>query len=108
MAKDIAKLLESLDINKAILIGHSMGGSAVMCTALDHPNLVKKLIVVDMSPVRTSDSLSEMGQIFDAMLSIELPQGSSLSETRKVVDQQLAEKIHSDMLRQVSYIKELW
>jgi len=100
MAKDVVHLMENLELKKAIVVGHSMGGAAMMCVALDYPELVEKLAVVDMSPVRTSDSLAAMGDIFDAMLSVDIKSGEPLSVSRKLVDRQLAENIHSEALRQ--------
>lgn len=50
MAEDVATLLESLEIDECALMGHSMGGKVAMQTALTYPDLVRKLIVVDMTP----------------------------------------------------------
>lgn len=104
MASDVVGLMENLDLDKTIAVGHSMGGAAMMCLALYYPELVEKLVVVDMSPVRTSDSLAAMGQIFDAMLSVDIQTGEPLSVSRKLVDKQLAAKIQSDTLRQVRLV----
>lgn len=46
-AKDLAALLNKLEIEKASFIGLSSGGAALLHLALDHPRLVKKLIVAD-------------------------------------------------------------
>lgn len=50
MADDLLDLLDALDLKEAILIGHSMGGKAVMNLAVDHPERVQKLVVVDIAP----------------------------------------------------------
>ncbi len=50
MAEDIHKLMIALNLEKVSLIGHSMGGKVAMQFALSHPNLVDKLIVVDIAP----------------------------------------------------------
>lgn len=48
MAPDFAiGLMDKLGIAKAILIGHSAGGSVVLRTALKHPARVEALVVVD-------------------------------------------------------------
>lgn len=50
MAEDLANFLESQWIHECFLLGHSMGGKVAMQTALNYPDLVEKLIVVDISP----------------------------------------------------------
>jgi esterase len=50
MAQDILDTLDARGIEQAILLGHSMGGKAVMELALNHPDRVKALIVADMAP----------------------------------------------------------
>lgn len=50
MAEDVASLLEEKGIDACFLMGHSMGGKVAMQTALTYPDLVQKLIVVDITP----------------------------------------------------------
>ncbi|MBI5651285.1 MAG: alpha/beta fold hydrolase [Chloroflexi bacterium] len=45
LADDTAGLLQQLDIDRAIVLGHSMGGFIAQALALSHPNLVDKLIL---------------------------------------------------------------
>ena len=52
MAGDVAALIEGEDVGPATLIGHSMGGKVAMTLALTRPDLVARLIVVDIAPVR--------------------------------------------------------
>ncbi|XP_076237526.1 sn-1-specific diacylglycerol lipase ABHD11 [Calliopsis andreniformis] len=100
MAQDVVQLMNDLGFEKSILIGHSMGGSAMMYTALHYPELVEKLIVVDMSPVRTSPSLVEMEKIFRVMRTVKLNGSTTLTKARKMVEEQLADAIKSSALRQ--------
>lgn len=51
MSQDLIEFIRRQDLNEPVLMGHSMGGKAVMATALRAPSLVSKLIVVDMPPV---------------------------------------------------------
>ena len=51
MATDIVELMATLKIQKAHLIGHSMGGKVAMQVALTHSELVDKLVVLDIAPV---------------------------------------------------------
>jgi pimeloyl-ACP methyl ester carboxylesterase len=46
----IADFIQEKNIEKPILIGHSMGGGLAMAIAADYPELVEKLIVVDALP----------------------------------------------------------
>ena len=50
LANDILNYLDAHNIQKANLLGHSLGGKAVMQFAINFPERVEKLIVVDISP----------------------------------------------------------
>lgn len=50
LANDIAYYMTHYGIEKAHLMGHSLGGKAVMQFAIQYPEKMEKLIVVDISP----------------------------------------------------------
>jgi len=50
LANDLLDLFDELKIEKAILLGHSMGGKTAMQFTIDHPNRIISLIVVDIAP----------------------------------------------------------
>jgi esterase len=50
MAGDIDELMVDLGIEKAHLVGHSMGGKTVMQFANLYPQKIDKLVVVDIAP----------------------------------------------------------
>lgn len=50
MAADMAELAQSLGLDNAVFIGHSMGGKAVMQLAANYPQLCQKLVVIDIAP----------------------------------------------------------
>lgn len=50
MATDVYEYCKERDLSNIILLGHSMGGKTAMQVAGDYPHLVKKLIIVDISP----------------------------------------------------------
>lgn len=50
MVNDLKEFIEEHQIHSPVIIGHSMGGKAAMNFALAHPDMVSKLIVVDISP----------------------------------------------------------
>jgi pimeloyl-ACP methyl ester carboxylesterase len=46
-AADLARLLRTLGTGPVVAVGHSMGGQAVTALAVEHPDLVRELVVVD-------------------------------------------------------------
>ena len=50
LAQDLYELVTSLNLEKFILLGHSMGGKVAMKFASLYPQSLLKLIVVDISP----------------------------------------------------------
>ena len=54
MSNDIFEFMKSQNIEKAVLLGHSMGGKTVMTFAGKYPEMVTALIVVDISPTKYS------------------------------------------------------
>jgi esterase len=51
MAGDVVAFMDARGMDRAALLGHSMGGKAAMAAALDHGPRVERLIVVDIAPV---------------------------------------------------------
>lgn len=51
MADDVLQLMQSLNIEKAAVLGHSMGGKTAMQLAINHPEKIPCLIVADIAPV---------------------------------------------------------
>ena len=48
MAADVRGFITVHNLAPAVVIGHSMGGKVAMKLATDHPDLVSKLVVVDI------------------------------------------------------------
>lgn len=51
MAADVLQLMDDHSLPSAHLLGHSMGGKTAMQIALNYPQRVGKLVVVDIAPV---------------------------------------------------------
>ena len=84
MAEDLAELIADLGIEKAHVLGHSMGGKTAMKFADIHPDKLEKLIIVDIAPKKYQPGHTAY---FDAFNTINF----SLFETRKEADTALAE-----------------
>ncbi|MEM7669225.1 MAG: alpha/beta fold hydrolase [Pseudomonadota bacterium] len=92
LAADLAETIDHLFGGPAVVLGHSMGGKAVMALSLTRPDLVSALIVADIAPVPYDHS--HAGYI-DAMLSVDLAHVSRRSDA----DPALAEHIPEPSLR---------
>jgi len=96
MAQDVINFLDSQNISKVILVGHSMGGKVAQCLALQHPEYVDGLIVLDVAPVayhRLEDpNWRAVEDILHAMNDIK-------SDTKREIDLSLRQKIPDPALR---------
>jgi pimeloyl-ACP methyl ester carboxylesterase len=76
-----------------VLLGHSIGGKVAMQFAIDHSEIVDKLVVVDIAP--KPYELSQR-RLLEALLSLDLSLFKSFGE----VNAALAPKIGDESLRQ--------
>ncbi|MEV4265740.1 alpha/beta fold hydrolase [Kribbella sp. NPDC049584] len=86
MAADVRETIESLGVGPVALVGHSMGGKTAMLTALQYPDVVERLVVVDAAPVEYPPAFVEYAQ---AMRNADL---SSVAR-RAEVDAQLVDAV---------------
>ncbi len=53
---DILRLCERLELTSVDLVGHSLGGYAVSCVAIERPGLVRRLVIEEQPlPMRSGD-----------------------------------------------------
>jgi len=77
MAEDLRIFMESNFMFKAHILGHSMGGKTAMKFALNNPDMVDKLTIVDISPKQNEGGHET---IFEALFSLDLAKIKSRSE----------------------------
>lgn len=85
MAEDLLRLLQHLQLNKVILIGHSMGGKTAMQFALNYPDYVKSLVVLDIAPVTYTHN--EHGPVFQALFAVAEAQSATRQQAKIVMEQ---------------------
>lgn len=95
MAEDVRQLMKSLGIKSCYIIGHSMGGKVAMQLALGYPQLVEKLIVVDIAPVAYSAAADGHLEVIAGMESLDFKKLASRAEA----EQQLEEFIEDESTR---------
>jgi esterase len=101
MRDDLKEFMDDRGIERAVLLGHSMGGKTVMFFAEAWPERVQSLIVVDISPkpyhdlALQSNFAANHAKLLDAMLAVDL----SGMETRQDVDRALRTSIGSERVR---------
>lgn len=98
MIQDLQDLLPQLGLAPCVLIGHSMGGKTAMLLALQRPELVERLVVVDISPVNTITS-SNFPAYMAAMKATDIPEKMSRSSARRLADKKLSSIIQDTAVR---------
>lgn len=92
MAADLDALLAERGIERAHLVGHSMGGKAAMWLALSNPDRVASLTVADIAPITYPSRFRSM---IDALRGLRLEAVGDRSEA----DRRLSEVIPSPAVR---------
>ena len=87
MAQDLAQVVEHNGAPMDI-VGHSMGGKAVMILALTRPDLFKRLLVADIAPVAYGHDQS---QYIQAMQSIDLTHMEKRSEVAQALSKHVTD-----------------
>ena len=103
LANDILHYMEFHNIEKANLLGHSLGGKAVMQFAIKYPEKVNKLIVVDISPKAYPPH--HQG-IIKALQSVDFTKVESRQDVEKVLGEYIHEKFVIQFLMKNLYWTE--
>ncbi|MGC3942984.1 MAG: alpha/beta fold hydrolase [Chryseolinea sp.] len=88
MVNDLVEFLDDRNLTDPILLGHSMGGKTVMNFALQHPDRVSKLVVVDISPRAYN---LEHYALVNAMVGLPLEQLKSRNDADTLLSEKVAE-----------------
>jgi len=86
MAADLKIFLDRQGLERAHLVGHSLGGKVAMQFAADFPRRLSRLVVVDMAPRQYPPALED---IFEAMVSLDLNQCADRSAAVAALGKQI-------------------
>jgi esterase len=101
MLEDLKEFMDDQGLDKAILLGHSMGGKTIMFFAEKYPERVESLIIVDIAPIPyhdltlTSTVAANHAKMINALIDLDLEH----LESREDAGKKLATKIGSDRIR---------
>lgn len=93
MAADVREFIDREGLEGATLLGHSMGGKTAMQTALSYPDVVDRLIVVDMAPKKYPARHDHLLKALDRI-------DPTTYGDRDAIDAALAEDVPSRPIRQ--------
>lgn len=94
MVDDLMVFMKENKLEKAMIIGHSMGGKVAMNFSIEHPYMVQKLVVIDISP-RPYNTRSVHEDIIAAMQSVNFNE----VDYRRDVEEKLKVHVKSQRIR---------
>jgi len=105
MAEDVIETLSSLNIQKFVIVGHSMGGKIAMKIADLARVKTERLVVLDITPIQYHEN--HHTEIFKALFAVQQANVTSRLEAAKI----MREHIHEEMVIQFllkSFNKGQW
>jgi len=97
MADDVAGFIKHHSLGPCTVIGHSMGGKTAMMLALMRPELIQRLVVVDIAPV---DRETGFDAYIDAMSEVPLPACDSRADVEEHLEHVVGDKMVRTFLTQ--------
>jgi len=91
MAEDVVRFFDENELENVIILGHSMGGKTAMQLALQFPDRIAALIVVDIAPV-CYDHQQKQLKLIEAMQGLHLEAEMSRSDIEKKLALKIPEK----------------
>lgn len=92
MAEDVRQLIVHLGLKSCFIVGHSMGGKVAMQLALSFPDLVEKLVVVDIAPVSYPEDADGHMNVLAAMDAVKLEEIKSRTQAEVTLEDYIPEE----------------
>jgi len=93
MAEDVIRYCEAKNLNKVLVLGHSMGGKTAMHLACSYPSKVKALLIADIAPKKYEPHHQ---QILNGLSQLNFDQ----LHTRAAADEELSKTVSDPATRQ--------
>jgi len=102
MVDDLFLFFKDHQIDKATILGHSMGGKLAMMFAAEYPELITGLIVADIAPKNYNSENKPFKTVLEHEMILGLMEELNLVAvtSRKEIDYFLSEKLKNSTLRQ--------
>jgi esterase len=92
MAEDVRQLIVRLGLESCCIVGHSMGGKVAMQLALSFPDLVEKLVIVDIAPVSYPEDADGHMNVLAAMDAVKLGEIKSRTQAEVTLEDYIPEE----------------
>lgn len=104
MAEDVVNYINHHQLEKVNIIGHSMGGKTAMWLAMLHPELLEKIVVVDIAP---RSYQQKHLPVFNALNKVDFSIISKRDEVKTILSQSIKEeKVLQFMLKNIYRISK--
>ncbi|MFD0965349.1 alpha/beta fold hydrolase [Seminibacterium arietis] len=90
LAHDLINLINYLGLKSVILIGHSMGGKIAMKTASLYPEIVQKIVVIDIAPVKYNHCTHD--DVFAGLFAVKQSAVTSRQDAKQILEQYILEE----------------
>ncbi|MCF8227490.1 MAG: alpha/beta fold hydrolase [Bacteroidales bacterium] len=91
LTDDLMEFIEEHNIEDPVILGHSMGGKVAMRFSLENPEIISKLIVVDIS-MRQYTNRHFHKKIIQAMRAVDFGKASKLSDVEEQLEEYIPQK----------------
>ncbi len=99
-ADDVAWLSRELDLERPVVVGHSLGGVVALQLAADHPDLSGAIVLLDAPLLSSEEFLSSVQPLIDAMKTPAYKEATRAFESQFIGfddDPEQAERLLDDM-----------
>ena len=93
MADDVRQLIVRLGLESCCIVGHSMGGKVAMQLALSFPDLIEKLVIVDIAPVSYPEDADGHMNVLAAMDAVKLGEIKSRTQAEVTIEDYIPQEV---------------